>query len=1193
MVAGRAVRDSTETGARSAELDVNVSAIMRIARGADWADMVAGRAELSGAGATDEQAVDEIGTDLTDVVAGGAELDSISSTWANTVAGRVELDSSPSAIDGISSAMGDSTETVAGSAELDVNARTIMRMGREADGADTVAGRAELNLSPSAIDGISSAIVSGEDWTVVGADGAKLELTPRTILLGADLAEMVASGAGATDGQVVDGIGTDLTEVVAGGAELDSIPSTFLMVANRARATPGQAVEQQKTGMHLAACGAGSSEVPRGAEGASQTVTHQLMWAHAHTHARAQAHTRAHTHTRTHASTHTHEHTSTQACARARAHTHGHTHTWISRERADERARALREAGERERANGNESAGEGGRDPGNACGVERTSRDESERGRVGGGTASAESCRAQDESESDRERASGREPGEGGQDDGGVREVRVRGSMGVRERWRDATAPERAWRGESGDVESDFLMGRLSAAHATGFLVAADKDWQCGLCQTDDREDSVGGYLPILQCFSCLFTCHAACYHDDGSQLFHEAVARCEPECEHPDGTWRCGDCDSAASPVTSIFRWFFTASPSSPPAQSSRIPRQHHHLRSKCAWCHLWSDRATCLCGWKKFFHLRRVVTPALFPDNIGTVYDSGFCACGCWRPQWLWTEETTLCASRFLGRLPETTTGAVVEFVLALTASFNTRRRHRCRFSGSGGVGTEVGTMVSLQRFASGFEGRPAVLPNQGNTCFLASALQLLARASHFCTLVDGLPGPLSRKLSPVLHGIRDEKSTRAPRRIALFTNLITWLCNERMITARRKEDAMEVIVRILAALYEEADEQDQERLSALFSHETILRLTCVTCGNTDLKSEKHWYQGIHPNDNGVPDIAAGLRASVTEIVTRQCPLTSCNGQSAESQCLPILGSGGEYRLIHIVQQWRRRPSELGVGTVAPRSARSSAQSGLVLSQAEAQPSITIANASYNQRWILLGAIEHVPTWGGHYVAHVKGAGRSWYTANDGSLREYHELLPSHLLQKSYGLLYGRAPKSVEHQLRLADEEPCFDCDVPGCSNGFNPSAVTTRQSLWLTGQLGLYAVREIQAGEYVASFGKLRRCEAPGAASSRQRFEVRGKHGTVYLKWLRSDAHNLGQFANTTCCATHLNAKIVYNGLVGGNGQAWVQVTKKVRRGAEVLVHYGGGFFSRLDECRCCVCAGTCHGAVARPPPPFSLP
>ena len=88
MVAGRAVRDFTETGARSAELDVNVSAIVGIARGADWADMVAGRAELSGAGAMDEQPVEEIGTDLTDVVAGGAELDSISSTWANTVAGR-------------------------------------------------------------------------------------------------------------------------------------------------------------------------------------------------------------------------------------------------------------------------------------------------------------------------------------------------------------------------------------------------------------------------------------------------------------------------------------------------------------------------------------------------------------------------------------------------------------------------------------------------------------------------------------------------------------------------------------------------------------------------------------------------------------------------------------------------------------------------------------------------------------------------------------------------------------------------------------------------------------------------------------------------------------------------------------------------------------------------------------------------
>jgi hypothetical protein len=411
--------------------------------------------------------------------------------------------------------------------------------------------------------------------------------------------------------------------------------------------------------------------------------------------------------------------------------------------------------------------------------------------------------------------------------------------------------------------------------------------------------------------------------------------------------------------------------------------------------------------------------------------------------------------------------------------------------------------------------------------------------------------------------------------------------------MMTARHKEDAMEVIVRILTVLYDEADEQDRERLSALFSHETLVRLTCVTCGTTDLKSEKNWYHGIHPDDNAVPDIAAGLRASATEIVTRRCPMASCKGQSAESQRLPILSSGGEYRLVHIVQQWRRWSTALGVCAAASRVARRSAPSGLVLSQAEAQPFITITNGNYSQRWILLGAIEHVPTSGGHYVAHVKGAGRSWYTADDGFLREYQDLLPPHLLQKSYGLLYGRAPKSVEHQLCLADEEPCFDCDVPGCNNGFDPSAVTTRQSQWLTGQLGLYAVREIKAGEYVASFGKLRRYEASGADSGCHRFEVRGKHGTVYLKWLRSDTKSLGQFANTTCCNTHLNAKMVYNGLAGGNGHARVQVTKKVCRGAEILVHYGVGFFSGLEECRCCACAGTCHGAAASPIPPLSFP
>jgi hypothetical protein len=60
----------------------------------------------------------------------------------------------------------------------------------------------------------------------------------------------------------------------------------------------------------------------------------------------------------------------------------------------------------------------------------------------------------------------------------------------------------------------------------------------------------------------------------------------------------------------------------------------------------------------------------------------------------------------------------------------------------------------------------------------------------------------------------------------------------------------------------------------------------------------------------------------------------------------------------------------------------------------------------------------------------------------------------------------------------------EPCFSCDVPGCRNGFDPNAVCSKNIEWLSGrQQGIFALRTIHLGEYVTTFGQLRKAQGPG--------------------------------------------------------------------------------------------------------------
>jgi len=129
----------------------------------------------------------------------------------------------------------------------------------------------------------------------------------------------------------------------------------------------------------------------------------------------------------------------------------------------------------------------------------------------------------------------------------------------------------------------------------------------------------------------------------------------------------------------------------------------------------------------------------------------------------------------------------------------------------------------------------------------------------------------------------------------------------------------------------------------------------------------------------------------------------------------------------------------------------------------------------------------------------------------------------------------------------------------------------------------QRGIFALRTIHPGEYVATFGQLRKAQG----TSRECLLIQNSSGQKeYFRWKPVDTvKHLGALANSTCCNHHCNAEIIHTGALSDEGtlaHAWIRMLKSVETGEEILVYYGDSYFTDA-QCSCCRCAGKC-GAKA---------
>ena len=701
-------------------------------------------------------------------------------------------------------------------------------------------------------------------------------------------------------------------------------------------------------------------------------------------------------------------------------------------------------------------------------------------------------------------------------------------------------------------------------------------EWTCMLCNKN-RADALGLRSTVWKCSQCSFSCHATCYHEKHSPEFEEVQLRHEQGHNHSAGPWRCRDCDVTEPGITTLFRWYFPGYHVDGPLglQTSQwtgyTPEADRFYPSKCARCGDMAPKAICPCGWRKTFRLYRHLRPSNFLTfNIGTTSKPDLCACGGWVPLHLWTQQATTCAVQVLqGRTSETPTHLIVELVLAFTASGHYRHRQVVDERDHHGRALETGT------FASPLFHKPFGLTNLGNSCFVAAAVQLLARAGDLQIALQDAESRLGRVLHQTFMWLRSGPARSSKQ---VMTSLLDNLHQLGFLQLGKTGDAMEITVRILQFLHAAEPEPLKSTLRALFCNDTLVRFDCRQCGHRWHVQEECWFRGIPvAEDAAYEELEEVLNRSPDERLTLRCRW--CPSETVLAQRIPLLRKSSRYLLIHFVSD-------------SPNSLHGRRRGGVlrpILSTAAPQPVVTLANAAYTQTWELLGTVAHKH---GHYVAHVKGFGRAWITADDTHVRLMEDLPPRDLLADGYVFMYGRGPRMRDHARCLEQQIPCTDCDVPGCSNGLALSSVEAKASPWLLGQQGLYAARDIQKGEFIASFGTLLHSGRAGSNT----IEVTGPRGKTYLCWKRADTHCLGQVANATCCKVHKNATIVYNGKLGQQARVWLQASHDVKYGVEILVSYGSQFFQGM-HCVCCACDGSCSGrdpgrrGGESPPPPLS--
>ena len=589
-----------------------------------------------------------------------------------------------------------------------------------------------------------------------------------------------------------------------------------------------------------------------------------------------------------------------------------------------------------------------------------------------------------------------------------------------------------------------------------------------------------------------------------------------------------------------------------------------------RCAACDNFTQEEVCRCCWRSSFVLNCHITPETLrmpQRNCSTPHK--FCAkCGAWLWWKRWSKAASTAASDYIETRKKLLSSAathgqprkelehdLIFKTFTLIMAIVRPRQHPLR--------SPTRTLYSTPTAAipHGIHNLEAV---GGNICFISAILQLLVRIPEFIVLLSCAATTLGKGLYQILHALSSRNLNEYD------PVLISWIeCagqhGLRSITLGTAKgvsgDPSEFLLKLLDRLGTLEGSEFQEKVQLLFEQRSIRRLSCPECNDTRYHEHKTRMLCLPIPAVRRPDLTRMILDPQQEKVVASCSCSVGPAQCKQRQLISTMvrtrTEGGQYQWLMLQR------TDKGVCPVTSQRRLYNRRTGEVLT--------------------LIGSVEWLDR-KHHYIAHVSGSENESYTIDDHRIRVVTERLVSELHRKSYIYLYGRVPQQQEHSLRVGVSEPCFLCDVPGCRNGFDPDAVCAKSIAWLSGRhRGIFARRTIHSGEYVATFGQLRKAPGPG----RECLLIQNSSGQKeYFRWKYVDtAKHLGALANSTCCNHHCNAEIVHTGALSDEGtldQAWIRMLKSVNAGEEILVYYGDSYFTDA-QCRCCRCTGKC-GAKA---------
>ena len=136
--------------------------------------------------------------------------------------------------------------------------------------------------------------------------------------------------------------------------------------------------------------------------------------------------------------------------------------------------------------------------------------------------------------------------------------------------------------------------------------------------------------------------------------------------------------------------------------------------------------------------------------------------------------------------------------------------------------------------------------------------------------------------------------------------------------------------------------------------------------------------------------------------------------------------------------------------------------------------------------------------------------------------------------------------------------------------------------RPSRLLAGEDGLFVTRNVEEGEWIASFGPMRRVTAEDTGKIPYSIPIRetGSRTLVYFTPIgRVQDQYRAHAMNHTCGAADSNAVITHTGDIARKAQVLVRATRDIAKGREVFACYGPKdkirFFDQCG-CRCHQCA-----------------